>query len=91
MNVFEEFQSKDIYELADWLDKYGDFDNAPWHKWFDDNYCKKCEPVITGEPCSYWDAEYAWCELNGKCRYFKHMKEVPSSKQVVEMWLESEC
>ena len=91
MRVYDEFMSKNIDELADWLDKYGDFDLSLWSKWWDKNYCSKCEPVITDKPTAYWDAEYAWCELNGKCKYFQHMKDVPDNKQVIKMWLESEC
>ena len=40
MRVFDEFQSKNIDELTEWLDKYAMFDISPWNKWFDKNYCK---------------------------------------------------
>lgn len=86
MNNFKNFQSMTIDELADWLDEYGDFDNAPWNTWWDKNYCSQCEPVDAG-----WTKDYAWCECNGKCRYFQDMDEVPDHKQVIKMWLEIEA
>lgn len=91
MKVFDKFVSKNIDELADWLDKYSDLDIAPWNRWWDKNYCRKCEAVIVNEPQKLWNQEYAWCELNGKCKYFQYMKDIPSHKQVIKMWLESEC
>lgn len=34
-NVFDRFKSMNIDELAEWLDKYGMFENSPWMLWFD--------------------------------------------------------
>ena len=84
MNNFENFQSMTIDELVDWLDEHGDFDNAPWNRCWDENYCKKCEPVIEH------GQEYAPCEFNNKCVFFENMNEVPDNKQVIKMWLELE-
>lgn len=86
MNNFNKFQSMTFDELVDWLDKYGDFDFAPWNTWWDKNYCSQCEPVDAG-----WGNDYAWCECNNKCKYFQDMDEVPDHKFVIKMWLESEA
>ena len=52
-NVFDKFKSMNIDELAEWLDKYGMFDNSPWMSWFDQKYCKGCEDIM----CKYEDGE----------------------------------
>ena len=86
MNNFKKFQSMTFDELADWLDKYGAYDYSIWGNWFDDNYCSKCEPI--GDGC--YGNDFAWCELNGKCKYFQEFDMIPSNKQVIKMWLELE-
>lgn len=87
MTNFENFKFKNIDELVDWLDEYGDFDNAPWNKWWDKNYCSKCEPITSGSGYGY---EYAPCEFSNKCVFFENMNEIPDHKQVIKMWLELE-
>ena len=84
MRVFDSFKSKDIDKLSEWFDKYVAFDNAPYLKWWDKNYCKKCVAEIKD------GHEYGWCELHNKCKFFKDMAEVPSCKEIIKMWLESE-
>ena len=81
MTVFESLNTKTIDEIAEWLDEYVVFDDAPWLKWWDDNYCKECMME---------DSERVWCELNGNCKFFKDKDEIPSSKEMIKMWLESE-
>lgn len=86
MKVFDNIKSKNINELAEWLDKYGAFDNSPWSEWFDKNYCSKC-----GVETRYDDNnEYSWCELYNYCRFFDDMYDMPDNKEVIQMWLESE-
>ena len=86
MTVFESFKFKSIDELTEWLDKYGLFDNSPWIIYFDKNYCKKCDGVF------YDGDEYAWCELNdNKCRFFQDMDSILNNKEIIKIWLESEC
>ena len=36
------------------------------------------------------ECEFAWCELNGKCKFFKDMDDIPDVKQIIKMWLESD-
>lgn len=90
MKVFDKIKSKNISELADWLDKYCMTDNSPWIDWFDNNYCNKCESEIVYVEKLNQKLECSWCELNDKCRYFQELDEVPDCKKVIEMWLESE-
>lgn len=89
MTVFDNFKSRTVDELAEWLNEYCAYDCAPWIFWFDTTYCKNCEPEIVESDC-HRNMEYGWCELNGKCRYFQHMNEIPNNKQVIKMWLERE-
>lgn len=83
MTVYESFKSKSIDELAEWLDKHV-IDDSPWIGWFDRKYCNKCDAV------HYEDDDYSWCELNGKCRFFQDMPNIPDNKQIIKMWLERE-
>lgn len=98
MTIFETIKNKSIDEYVEWLSvSCCNFDSAPWWNWWDDNYCKKCEPEIvyveslTKDIDSDKKMECGWCELNGKCKFFKEMDEIPDVKQIIKMWLMSEC
>ena len=90
MTNLDYFKSMPLDELADWLDKYGEFDGSPWSQWFDAAYCQKCESVI----CHYADDERefpcAWCELEHKCKFFPDMDHTPDITDIIRMWLELE-
>lgn len=96
MTRFEKLKSMNIDELAEWLDKYGQFDGSPWMEWWDTTYCKNCPsetgylPDDTGENRYYVPTEFAWCELHDKCRFFQDRDNVPSIKEIIKMWLECE-
>ena len=91
MKVFDNIKNKNIDELAEWLDKYCTFEDSPWNKWYDENYCSKCKPIKSSVANDFgYTSECCYCELNGNCKFFKDMKESPNSKQIIEMWLESE-
>ena len=86
MRNFDIIKSKNIDELAEWLDMYGMQDFSPWIDWFDENYCSKCE-TVSGE----YGTKYSWCEINDdRCRFFQNMDEVPHGKELVKIWLENE-
>ena len=90
MNHFEQLKNMNIDELSKWLDKHGKFDDGPWTKWFDKEYCKNCEPI----KCHYKDSEYeincAYCELEHKCKFFPDFDDVPNNEDVIKIWLELE-
>jgi hypothetical protein len=90
MTNFENLRSMTVEQLAEWLDKHGQFDGSPWITWFDEEYCKKCDPVM----CKYEDGERefpcAWCELNDGCKYFPDMQDAPDNKEIIKLWLEIE-
>lgn len=90
MTIFENFKTKNIDELVEWLDSYEVSDDTPWIRWWDENYCKKCDGETAYIPEFGKECECGWCELNGKCKFFKEMDEIPDNKQVIKMWLESE-
>jgi len=89
---FENWKSLDIDQLADWLDANGMWDNSPWSKWFDSTYCQRCESVkaTVEDDFGQRECEFAWCELENRCRYFPDHDDVPDCKEIVKMWLESE-
>ena len=91
MNNFDKLKSKTLDEFAEWLDVYGAFDGSPWIEWFDKNYCNGCEPEIAYVPEFNKNQKFSWCELHDKCRYIPKLDEVPDNKQIIKMWLESEC
>jgi hypothetical protein len=90
MTVFDNFKTKNIDELAEWLNEYGMQDFAPWDNWFDSEYCCRCEAVEVHDADYHLCHDYGWCEINGKCIFFQDMDETPWGKQIVKMWLESE-
>lgn len=94
MTVFESFKANNIDELAEWLDKnISCIDETPWIKWWDNNYCNKCESEIVRTPYFLGgerEQECGWCELNDKCKYFQHLDDIPDNKYVIKLWLESE-
>ena len=96
MTNLEQLQSMPIDSLVKWLDKYGNFDGAPWSIWFDENYCSKCEIIecIVDEKDAFWPGQkvkYAYCELEKKCKYFTNLNDTPSNAEVIKIWLESEA
>jgi hypothetical protein len=87
MNNFEKLKSMSAEELAEWFDKYIAFDNAPYMIWFDQKYCKNCEPIM----CKYEDSKYefpcSYCELEGTCKFFPEQENTPDSQKIIKMWL----
>ena len=87
---FKVIKAMSIDQLAEWLDKYGAFEESPWMIWWDTIYCNNCESIM----CHYEDSRRefpcAWCELEHKCKFFPEMGEVPDNKEIIKMWLESE-
>lgn len=90
MNNWAKLKNMSTEDLAEWLDQYGQFDNSPWMSWFDEKYCKNCESIM----CHYEDNTHefpcSYCELNGSCKFFPDLDEVPGNKMIIKMWLETE-
>lgn len=74
-----------IDEFVEWYQNNCLHDHDPCIKWWDETYCKNCKPIIKD------GMEYAYCELNYKCRFFKDMDNVPDCEQTTKLWLQSEC
>ena len=83
MTIFENLKSMNIDEFVDWFEENCLHDDDPCIRWFDETYCQNCEGAIKD------GKDYAYCELNGKCRFFMDMDEVPDNKQTIKMWLKS--
>lgn len=90
MTVFENIKSKNIDELVEWIDKYFAFDFSPYMKFWDDNYCSRCKPEVVDDPDVGGELCSMYCELHDKCKYFQDKEEIPSIKETIKMWLESE-
>ena len=93
MTVFENIKSMNIDEFTEWFEKNCMHDEDPVIKWWDKNYCSKCEPEIVPVEGYYHKKEMdiCWCELHNKCKFFKNMDKTPSNKDMIKLWLESEC
>lgn len=85
--------TKNKQSLINFLDKHCQIDGSPWSDWFDDNYCSLCEPIKT--KCRvekfYRPDECAYCEINGNCKFFKHLNEIPSNIEIIKMWLKQKA
>ena len=90
MKNVDKIKSKNIDELAEWLDTYCYSEDAPWLKWWNDKYCNNCPAEIGKYVGSDKEMEFAWCELHDKCKFFQDMDGVPSCKDIAKMWLEIE-
>lgn len=90
MNNFERLRSMSVEELVTWLDANGMWDNSPWSLWFDQKYCKNCEDIMYKLPDDCREFPCAYCEIYYNCRFFQDKEDVPDSKEIVKMWLESE-
>lgn len=90
MTKFEGIKSKNIDEFAEWLDEHGEGGCSPWSLWFDENYCFKCAPVTAYVEEFGKECHCAWCEINGKCKFFQELSGTPDNKYVIKLWLETE-
>ena len=90
MTIFESIKLMNIDELAKWFKENYIHDDYPVIAWWDKNYCKKCEPEIARILEDNREIECAWCELHDKCKFFQDMDNIPTSKEMIKMWLESE-
>lgn len=91
MTVFENIKTKNIDELVEWLDKFETHNDITWIRWWDGNYCNKCESETIYFEELNREEECAWCETHDSCKFFDGIDGVPSNKQVIKMWLESEA
>lgn len=90
MTNYEDKMQMSKGEFAEWLDDIADFEEAPWMKWWDENFCNRCESVIGKMVDSGEEMEFGWCEVYGKCKFFPEKADVPDSVEIIQMWLEEE-
>ena len=89
MYNYEKLKSMSIEDLSEWLDKYVSYDDSPWCDWFDQKYCKNCEEIMCKSPDDCREFPCAYCEIYYNCRFFQDKEDVPDSKEIIKMWLES--
>lgn len=91
MNNYERIMSMEIDELAEYLNDKWTHDDDPSIEWWNKKYCSNCEPITVKAQYLGHNIDCSWCELNDdKCKYFPELKEMPDSKQIMRMWLESD-
>lgn len=79
-----------IDELAEWIDKYGEFDDFPWLIWFDKKYCNNCDAETIYIPAFDKETECSYCELHNNCKYFSKKDDVPNTLDIIKLWLKEE-
>lgn len=89
MTHFDNFKMMTIEQFAEWLDEYGQFDGAPWIKWFNEQYCDNCKPIMCQYKNSEWEFPCSWCELEHKCKFFPDMNDAPNNRNIIKMWLKA--
>lgn len=92
MTVYDKIKENinDIDIVIEMIDKYGTFDNSPWIKWYDENYCSKCiAEMVTVLAFNNQEVQCSWCELYNKCKFFQDKNKIPDNKEMIKMWLES--
>ena len=70
MTNYEKIKAMSIDELSEFLDSNWVHEDDPCMEWWNKNYCSTCEPVIKRVEHFKTEIEFAWCELNCKCRYY---------------------
>lgn len=90
MTEFERINAMNIDEFVDWFVANCMHDGDPAITWWDKTYCKNCESVEVEGLVLGTTMECAWCEVNNKCKFFKDMDNIPNSKQMTKIWLQSE-
>ena len=97
MNNYEDLTSKSIKQLSEWLNTNMPVDDSPWLSWFDNKYCRGCEPIQVpkeetldklGFQLTYGSfTTCAYCEIHKHCKYFSELPEVPDNLKIIELWL----
>ena len=90
MNNYERIRAMTINDMAEFFDDKWSYDYDPAIEWWDDTYCSKCESVKRYVDVVDREMDFAWCEVNGVCKYFPELDEVPNRKRIMKLWLESE-
>lgn len=91
MTKFEKIKLMNIEELVAWFDSHDCWEDMPWTDWWNKKYCGKCESeYVRFKDCNY-DIPCGWCEIHKKCKHFQDLDDVPSSAEIIKMWLESEA
>lgn len=96
MKWFEKIQNEmTVEELAQFLDSILAYDATPWSRYFQKEFCDKCEPILGTLPGSSdpeKEHEFAPCELknedgthNNPCGYANCFPV-----ELVKLWLNSE-
>ena len=101
MNNFVQLTTKSLTELAEWLDKHGNFDGSPWMTWFNERYCNICPSIILEkdesiktlgiEPFFGGTVTCGYCEVHNKCRYFPDMEKTPTNTDIIKLWLKEKA
>ena len=91
MTNYEKLTYMSLDEVAQWLDKYGDFDGSTWMGWFDKKYCDSCSGISVTVPAfNNKEMECSFCELEHRCKFFPDKDNVISNTEIIKLWLEAE-
>lgn len=89
MTVFDQIRKMNIDEFAEWFNDHCSHDTDPCVEWWNNTYCKNCNPELGTIEGTQTPLEFAWCELHKKCRFFPNMECIPDSLEMTKIWLKS--
>lgn len=89
MTNYENIPYNDKDKFAEWLSKLDCIENMPWIRWVDNNYCKKCEPIMCCYPDGTLEFPCSPCEL-GECPYGVGVNEIDNTG-LIKLWFEAEA
>lgn len=74
-------------DFVKWLTSLELVENAPWLQWLDNEYCKKCQPIMGRMEGHDLDQPFAPCEFEAnECPY--GVADL-TDEELIEMWLDA--
>ena len=94
MNNYQNLKSLSLEELAVYIEEQYHKDDFPWDEWFNRKYCMNCPVIIKKVDSILYpgkvNREFAYCEVNDKCRYFPDAGSILSQQEIIKLWLQEE-
>lgn len=84
MTNYEKLRELNLEDFGHWLWEVGHrADIPPWWAWFENEHCSHCPKETTIHPFLNKKMLVDYCELQGKCRFYRDL----SDEEVIKAWL----
>lgn len=75
-------------DFINWLASFNLVDDSPWLQWFDEAYCKRCQPISGRIEGSDYDQLFSPCEFGPDgCPFGVADLE---DRELIRLWLDAE-